>query len=116
ISRVRREEARKAAALLGGAYHCLEERDMRVFYGEPALEKVVRLFREVRPRIVISHSPSDYLLDHEVTSTLAWAAAFDAPMRNIYADRGHPPALEAIPHLYYADPIEGKDALGRPIE
>src|SRR5947209_4239297 len=116
ISRVRREEARKAAALLGGAYYCLEERDMRVFYGEAALEKVVRLFREVRPRIVISHSPSDYLLDHEVTSTLARAAAFDAPMRNLYPDRGHAPALEAIPHLYYADAIEGKDAFGRSVD
>jgi LmbE family N-acetylglucosaminyl deacetylase len=89
---------------------------MRIFYNEPILEKVVRLFREVRPRVVITHSPSDYLLDHEITSTLARAAAFDAPMRNVFADRGHPPVLEQIPFLYYADPIEGKDPFGRPVE
>jgi LmbE family N-acetylglucosaminyl deacetylase len=116
ISAVRREEGQRAAALVGGAYHCLESRDMRVFYDEPTLEKVIRLFREVRPRIVLSHSPTDYLLDHEVTSTLARAGAFEAPMRNLFADRGLAPPLEAIPHLYYADPIEGKDALGRPVE
>src|SRR5262249_41798266 len=48
IARLRRGEARAAAALLGGTYHCVEERDLRIFYSEPALEKVVRLFREVR--------------------------------------------------------------------
>jgi LmbE family N-acetylglucosaminyl deacetylase len=116
IARVRRGEAQAAAALLGGTYHCVEERDLRIFYSEPALERVVRLFREVRPRIVITHSPADYMLDHEVTSTLARAAAFGAPMRNLFPERGHPAPIDAVPHLYYADPIEGKDPLGRPVE
>jgi LmbE family N-acetylglucosaminyl deacetylase len=116
ISRVRRGEGAASAALLGGTYHCLEEGDLLVFYNETALEKVVRLFREVRPSIVITHSPADYMLDHEMTSVLARAAAFGAPIRNYFAGRGHPPALEHIPHLYYADPIEGKDPLGRSIE
>jgi LmbE family N-acetylglucosaminyl deacetylase len=116
ISRVRRAEGAVAAELLGGTYHCLEERDLLVCYNEPTLEKVVRLFREVRPSIVITHSPSDYMLDHEMTSVLARAAAFGAPIRNFCLDRGHGPALEHIPHLYYADPIEGKDPLGRPVE
>jgi N-acetylglucosamine malate deacetylase 1 len=116
ISRVRRAEGAAAAALLGGAYHCLEERDLLVFYNEAALEKVVRLFRRVQPRIVITHSPADYMLDHEMTGTLARAAAFGAPIPNFFAGRGHPPAMDRIPHLYYADPIEGKDPLGRPVE
>lgn len=116
ISRVRRAEGAAAAALLGANYHCLEERDLLVFYNETALEKVVRLFREVRPRVVITHSPADYMLDHEMTSVLARAAAFGAPIRNFCLDRGHAPALEHIPHLYYADPIEGKDPMGRTVE
>jgi N-acetylglucosamine malate deacetylase 1 len=116
ISRIRRGEGAAAAGLVGGTYHCLEERDLLVFYSETALEKVTRLFREVRPRIVITHSPADYMLDHEMTSVLARAAAFGAPIRNFLADRGHPPALDHIPHLYYADPIEGKDPLGREVE
>src|SRR5262249_62345913 len=29
--------------------------------------------------------------------------------------RAPPPALEHIPHLYYCDPIEGRDALGRAV-
>jgi LmbE family N-acetylglucosaminyl deacetylase len=116
IARIRREEGHAAAELLGGSYHCLEERDLLIFYGEPALEKAIRLVREVRPRIIITHSPADYMLDHEVTSTIARAAAFGAPMPNMFRDRGHQAPIDHVPHLYYADPIEGKDPLGRPVE
>jgi LmbE family N-acetylglucosaminyl deacetylase len=116
ISRIRRGEAAEAAALIGGCYDCLEERDLLIFYNESALEKVTRLLRTVRPQIILTHSPADYMLDHEMTSTLVRAAAFAAPAPNFLAGRGHPPPLEQIPHLYYCDPIEGKDALGREVE
>src|SRR5438874_3086523 len=115
ISRVRRGEGARAAALTGAAYHCVEERDLLVFYNERALEKVTRLLREVRPRVVLTHSPADYMLDHEMTSWLVRAATFAAPVPNFMCDRGHAPALEHIPHLYYCDPIEGKDPFGRDV-
>ena len=113
ISRIRRREGAEAAALIGAAYHCLEEHDLLIFYNERALEKVTRLLREVRPSVVITHSPSDYMPDHEMTSYLARAATFAAPAPNFLSDRGLP--LERIPHLYYADAVEGKDPLGREI-
>jgi N-acetylglucosamine malate deacetylase 1 len=115
ISRIRRAEGAQAAALIGARYHCLEERDLRVFYDEATLEKVTRLLRQVRPSIVLTHSPTDYMLDHEMTSTLARAAAFAAPIPNFLADRRLGAALEHIPHLYYCDPIEGKDPLGQAV-
>ena len=115
ISRIRKKEGADAAALIGATYHCLEEHDLLVFYNERALERVTRLFREVRPRIVITHSASDYMPDHEMTSYLARAAAFAAPAPNFLRDRSHGPPLERIPHLYYADAVEGKDPLGRPL-
>jgi N-acetylglucosamine malate deacetylase 1 len=116
IAAVRRQEGARAAALAGGQYHCLEERDLLIFYNEPALEKVTRLIRTVRPRLVLTHSPADYMLDHEMTSTVVRAAVFAAGVPNFLADQALPPSLEGIPHLYYCDPIEGKDALGRPVE
>jgi N-acetylglucosamine malate deacetylase 1 len=115
ISRIRRREGAEAAALIGAAYHCLEEHDLLVFYNERALEKVTGLLRQVRPSVVITHSPSDYMPDHEMTSYLARAAAFAAPAPNFLRDRGHGQPLERIPHLYYADAVEGKDPLGREI-
>jgi LmbE family N-acetylglucosaminyl deacetylase len=116
IAAVRRAEGVRAAALLGATYHCLEERDLRVVYAEGPLEKVVRLYRKVRPRVVLTHSPADYMLDHEMTSTLARAAAFAAAVPSFLAERGMGVPLGHIPHLYYCDAVEGKDPLGRSIE
>jgi N-acetylglucosamine malate deacetylase 1 len=115
IARTRRGEGARAAAVLGGHYHCLEERDLLITYNERTLEAVTRLLRRLRPRVVLTHSPTDYMLDHEMTSTVVRAAAFAAPIPNFLADRGLGPVLEHIPHLYYCDPIEGKDPLGRAV-
>jgi LmbE family N-acetylglucosaminyl deacetylase len=116
IAEVRRQEGARAASLIGATYHCLEERDLLLFYSERPLERIVRLLRAVRPRIVLTHSSADYMLDHEVTSSLTRAAVFGAPAPNFLVERGHDPALEEIPHLYYCDAVEGKDLLGRGIE
>src|ERR671928_1467374 len=104
ISRVRRAEGAAAAGVLGATYHCLEERDLLISYNERALEKVTRLFRQVRPRVVLTHSPADYMLDHEVTSTVVRAATFAAPIPNFLAGRGLGEPLGRVPHLYYCDP------------
>jgi LmbE family N-acetylglucosaminyl deacetylase len=112
ISAIRRQEGAAAAALIGATYHCLEERDLRIFYNETTLAKVTRLLRQVQPQIVITHSPSDYMVDHEMTSLVTRAACFNAPIPNYLAGQGLK-LLDHIPHLYYCDPIEGKDPLGQ---
>jgi LmbE family N-acetylglucosaminyl deacetylase len=115
IARLRREEGAKAAALIGAQYHCLEERDLMIFYEEQTLEKATHLLRTVQPAIVLTHSPRDYLVDHEMTSLIARAACFAAPVANFLKGRDLGPVLPHIPHLYYCDAIEGKDILGQPI-
>jgi N-acetylglucosamine malate deacetylase 1 len=115
ITRIRRAEAAASAALSGAQYHCLEERDLLVFYNERTLAKATRLLRLVQPAIVLTHSPGDYMLDHEMTSVIARAACFAAPIPNFLRDQDLGPPLPAIPHLYYCDPIEGTDALGNSI-
>src|SRR5215510_12748454 len=115
IAAIRREEGRRAAALLNGTYHCLEARDLLVFYSEPLVRRATALLRRVRPRVVLAHSPADYMPDHEQISMVARAACFNASIPNApvgelpgdadsrprAADRPAP----GIPHLYYADPI-----------
>jgi LmbE family N-acetylglucosaminyl deacetylase len=115
IARIRRGEGAAAAAAIGAAYHCLEERDLRVIYNEPALEKVVRLLNQVKAAVVFTHSPDDYHLDHEQTSKIVRAATFAAPIPNFLHGRHAYPPLDHIPHLFYCDPLEGKDAFGHPI-
>jgi len=113
IARIRRLEGAQAAALIAATYHCLEERDLLVFYRERPLENITRLLRGVRPRLVFTHSPADYMLDHEITSVLVRSAVFGAGIPSFFPDGGQAAPLPDMPHLYYCDPIEGKDALGQ---
>jgi len=112
ISAIRKKEAAASAALLDGTYHCMECDDVFVSYDRPTLRKVIALIRQVRPEIVFTMSPQDYMVDHEVTSAVVETACFSAGIRNI--DTGDEPFLK-VPHLYYFDPIEGKDKLGNDI-
>jgi len=116
IARVRRAEAAAAAEHVHGSYHCVEARDLRIFLNEDLVERVVRLLCRVRPRLVFTHSPDDYLLDHEMTSRIVRAATFCAPVPNFLHGRGTETPLEAIPHLYYCDPLDGLDIFGQPIQ
>src|SRR5262249_35921964 len=51
----------------------------------------------------------------EMTSVVVRAATFGAPIPNFLQACGQRPALDHISHLYYCDPIEGKDFFGRDI-
>ena len=114
ISAVRTKEARAAAAVIGATYHCLDERDGLVVYDKPTVRKAVDLFRRVAPTLVFTHAQDDYMMDHVEVSKLARAASFVFGAPNISAFPLLPGSK--IPHLYYCDPIEGIDSLGRPAE
>jgi len=114
IAARRTEEARRAASLIGGHYHCLDERDGFVVYDKPTLRKVTELFRRVAPGVVFTHAVRDYMVDHEMTSLLARAAGFLYPAPN-----ASPLPLvpgSRVPYLYYCDPVEGLDPMGQPVE
>ncbi len=113
ISEVRRKEAEAAAAVIGGSYHCMEAEDVFIAYDKATLLRVIALFREVQPTLVITASPQDYMLDHEITSHLAQTACMAATIPNIETPDLSP--LKQVPHLYYADPIRGRDRFGKEI-
>jgi LmbE family N-acetylglucosaminyl deacetylase len=110
ISAIRTSEAAKAAAMIGGVYHCLDERDGLVVYDKPTLQKAIDLFRRIAPSLVFTHAAKDYMMDHEIVSMLARAASFVYGAPNISSHPVKPGS--GVPHLYYCDPIESKDPLG----
>ncbi len=114
ISRIRRIEGANAAAVLHGTFHCLECQDGFIAYDRPTITAAVRLVREVRPAVMFAAAPRDYLIDHEVASALARNAAFFAGVPNLVTAPFGP--FRPVPHLYYTDPIEGKDSLGSPVD
>ena len=114
ISKIRRAEAAKAAGMLNGSYHCLESGDIFIMYDRPTLLKAIELVRKVRPAIVLTTSPVDYMVDHEMASKIAQTACFACGVVNIETPGAKP--FEPVPHLYYMDPVEGKDNLGTKIK
>jgi len=114
ISRIRRLESANSAAILNGSYECLEEEDIFIMYDKPTLLKAIELFRKVKPTIVFTASPSDYIIDHEVTSRIAQTACLSATIPNIKIE-GTTPNL-TTPYLYYCDPIQGKNIFGKKTE
>lgn len=114
ISAQRKQEAGKAAGLIGGAYHCLDERDAMVVYDKPTLRKCLDLFRRVAPSLVFTHAPKDYMVDHEIAALLARSASFMYSAPN--SSELPLAAGSRVPYLYYCDPVEGVDPFGRAVE
>jgi N-acetylglucosamine malate deacetylase 1 len=79
---VRNAEARAAANILGAHFHPSLTNDLEIFYNLELLRALAAVIREVKPRIVLTHSPQDYMEDHTNTSRLAVTAAFTKGMPN----------------------------------
>ncbi len=113
ISRIRVSEARRSAAMIGAQHTTLKEKDLLVMYDKPTLQKVMELVRQVNPDLVFTHSPSDYMVDHETASCLCQTACFGGMCVNFETGAKKPvKALQTVPHLYYAQPMGSIDILG----
>jgi LmbE family N-acetylglucosaminyl deacetylase len=112
-ARIRKREAAKAAALIGAEYACADLPDLGVFNDDASRRAVTELVRWGRPDIVLTASPIDYHPDHEAASVLVRDACFAASVPNYVTGPSDP--LAVIPHLYFMDPIGGRDREGKPV-
>jgi len=115
IARVRRREARAAARLLGATWHPPVCRDLQIFYDDRTLRKVCAVVREVRPSIVLTHSPQDYMEDHMNASRLAVTSAFARGAKNYRTTPSRPADLTPVT-IYHASPHGLRDQLRHLIE
>jgi len=108
---IRKGEAAAAAAMIGARYGCVGLGDLAVFNDDASRRRVTETVRWAAPELVITSAPADYHPDHEATSQLVRDACFAASAPNYRT--GPSPVLAAIPHLYFMDPIGGRDREGR---
>jgi LmbE family N-acetylglucosaminyl deacetylase len=117
IVRIRLEEAQAAARQLEATYQCAGEKDGFICYQVSTIRKTVEILRRSQAFLVITHSPQDYMIDHEITAQLVRNACFCAGIPNFRTEATPAvPPLSGVPYLYYAMPVEGKDSLGRMVE
>lgn len=108
---VRLQEARNAAAILGAQFHPPICPDMEIAYTTELLRKVAAVVRQVKPTIVLTHSPVDYMEDHEITCRLAVSAAFAHGMPNFESDPPTDVYMDPVT-VYHAQPVGNTTPLG----
>jgi LmbE family N-acetylglucosaminyl deacetylase len=98
LAQRRREEARRAGEVAGIEYITLDNHDGEL---EPTLEnrkKLIRIIRDFRPDLILTHRPNDYHPDHRYTSILVQDSAYMVTVPNICADVRH---LDRNPVIAY---------------
>jgi LmbE family N-acetylglucosaminyl deacetylase len=111
-TRIRMKEAQNASEVLGATFHPPITNDFEIMYALELLRKLAAVIRKVKPSVILTHSPSDYMEDHMNTSRLATTAAFVRGVRNFETDE---PAVSnyncaiyhAVPHGLM-DPLRQK--------
>ena len=109
---LRKEEARKAASVIGADYICLDGRDGYLFDTLELRLDVTRIIRDFKAGIVMTHLPMDYHVDHRATCNIVEAATLVASLPNVPVQE---PALEVTPLLYHTAPLTLTDPIGSPI-
>ncbi len=108
---VRRAEAEESCRVAGFTRHESLVADIEVFYERSTLARVAALVRRVAPEVLLTHSPSDYMEDHQNACRLAVSAAFSRGMRNFATDPPTPPVGGPVT-VYHAQPHGNRDPLG----
>jgi LmbE family N-acetylglucosaminyl deacetylase len=108
----RKREAQTAAGILGAHFHKSITNDLEILYSLNLLRSLVLILREVKPSLILTHSPQDYMEDHTNTCRLVVTAAFARGMRNFKVVPPRP-ITEREVTIYHAMPHGLRDGLRR---
>ena len=106
LRRIRTIEAEQAGKVIG----CLDVINLDVpdlevnSYNKDIIKALIDLVRKVKPDVVITHSPDDYMKDHGEVSKLVFDASFSSSIPHFTTDN---PRYAFIPPLYYMDTLAG---------
>jgi LmbE family N-acetylglucosaminyl deacetylase len=110
--RVRLQEGKDAAKILGAHFHAPLCDDLEILYEVKTLRRISAIIREAKPSIVLTHSPQDYMEDHMNTCRLAVTAAFTHGMPNFKSIPSRPVYQHDVT-VYHAMPHGLRDGLRR---
>ncbi|GAC1469827.1 MAG: hypothetical protein NVSMB9_14160 [Isosphaeraceae bacterium] len=97
----RRREAESAAAAIHATYQILDQPDGTLDDRIETRQKVIRLIREFRPDLIITHRATDYHADHRFAGLLVQDAAYLVTVPAICPDSPHLTHTPVI--LYFSD-------------
>ncbi len=113
-ARRRRAESQASAKLLGAHWHPPFCRDLEITYCLPLLRRLAAVVRTIKPTIILTHPPVDYMEDHTATCRLVVTAAFARGMPNFNTLPPRPCITSDI-HVYHCTAHGLVDPFGRPM-
>jgi LmbE family N-acetylglucosaminyl deacetylase len=109
---IRAAEARNAARILGAHFHPTLTDDLEIFYELGLLRRLAAVIREIKPSVILTHPPQDYMEDHTNTCRLVVTAAFAHGMPNFKSTPPRAP-YHADVTVYHCMPHGLRDGLRR---
>ena len=105
LRRIRTAEAEKAGEVIGATEVInIDIGDLKVdSHDIETVKKVIEVVRHVRPDVIITHSPEDYMTDHVETGKLVFNASFSSSVPHFGPGESH----GLIAPLYYMDTLAG---------
>jgi LmbE family N-acetylglucosaminyl deacetylase len=100
---IRRREMRAAAKVLGAELFLGEFADAELTDGPGPRRRVIEIFREFRPTLVLAHSGDDYHPDHRAASALAEAASW---MSASHGQKTRSAALASPVAVWWMDTVQ----------
>jgi LmbE family N-acetylglucosaminyl deacetylase len=95
----RRAEARASGAVIGATYDVLDHPDGGLMPTLGARYELIRLIRNFKPDLILTHRPNDYHPDHRYTSVLVQDAAYMVTVPPVCPDTPHLPRDPVIMYL-----------------
>ena len=108
LVKVREKEARAAGAVIGAEVLSGHIPDGELFSDLQTRMLVIDLVRQVRPDLIITHAPNDYMSDHVATSQLVCDASFLAATPLLRTEHE---ASDRIAPVFFMDTLAGADFL-----
>lgn len=110
LKKIRTAEAECAAALIGAKEVVnIDVGDLDVnMHNQDTVEKMIDLIRRVKPDVILTHSPVDYMNDHVQVSKLVFDASFSASVPHKFTE--HEAYPDIVP-IYYMDTLAGVNFL-----
>lgn len=101
LAQRRRREAESAAAVIGATYEIFGIPDGTLDDSVAARHRVIRLIREFRPDLILTHRATDYHPDHRFAGLLVQDAAYLLTVPAICPETPHLPRSPVI--AYFSD-------------
>jgi 4-oxalomesaconate hydratase len=111
VKDARRDEAERAAGVLGASVRFLDVGDYPMRVPDDTLYELVRIYRELRPEFVLTHGAHDpYNFDHPLASRVAQEA------RIVAQAAGHEPSTPPIgaPGVFFFEPHQPEQCDWKP--